>query len=392
MTWRATWNRLSLAALLASALLAAQSPRPPETVSVAVPEGVPLQVVSSDFSDSEFEPRGGALVVELSGSVRFRHAGRRAIRAVTLAVDSGHARMGGLASVSVPSLHAGPDEEFEVRLSLRLLRPLPAPEGPLVRVTADAVLLDTLATLGPDRLNSSGQLRALEMEARRDRAYLLSRWQAGGRGSLASAMQASIRRQASRPRLAVRLAGNGPATAAPAASSKRLTLALVDFPDSPLALERGWALVNGPVSAAPRLTVRNRSRRGVRRFDIGWLVRDAAGGAYSAGSAPVGRALALRPGESREVGGERRFELKPVSAGPLEGIEGMDAWLRSAELDDGSIWIPSRQALEEARLLEAAPASPEEQRLTGIYRSRGPAAVLRELRRLRPQAALEAGP
>ncbi len=392
MTCRGTWYRLWLAALLASAPLAAQAPQQPAAVVIAVPPGVPLQVVSSDFSDSEFEPRGGALVVELSGRVRFRHTGRRAIRAVTLAVDSGHARMGGLASVAVPSLHAGPAEEFEVRLSLRLLRPLPAPEGPLVQVTADAVLLDSLATLGPDRLNSSGQLRALEMEARRDRAYFLSRWHSGGRSSLASAMQASIRRQASRPRLAVRLAGDGPATAAPAASFKRVALALVDFPDSPLALERGWALVNGPVSDAPSLTIRNRSGRSVQRFDIGWLVRDAAGGTYSAGSAPVGRASALRPGESREVGGERRFEMRPVTAGRLEVIEGMDAWLRSAEMDDGSVWIPSRQALEEARLLEAAPASPEEQRLSEIYRSRGPAAVLRELRRLRPQPPAETGP
>ena len=60
----------------------------------------------------------------------------------------------------------------------------------------------------------------------------------------------------------------------------------------------------------------------------------------------------------------------------------MGAYLRSVQLDDGSVWVPSRQALEESRLLQALPVSAEERRLTELYRARGPAAVVEELREL----------
>lgn len=374
--------RVLAAALAAQVTLAAQvAPATSREVAIEVPPGVPLEVVSSDFGGTEFEPRGGALVIELSGSIRFRHTGPDAVRALALAIDARHRMMGGRAAVAAPSLNAASGEDFDVSLNLRLLRPLPLPAGPVVRVTADAVLLDTLAALGPDRLDTVGKMRTREMEARRDREHFLSRWSDGGRDGLAAAMQDSLRRQAARPRLAIRLARGGPATASRSARSQEVELALVDNANAPILLEDGSAIVTGLVSDAPRIRIRNRTGRGIRRFEIGWLVLDGAGSMYSAGSAPLQGSLRLAAHERREIEAGGRFEMRPDGPHEQLGIGGMGAYLRSAHMDDGSIWIPSRHALEESRLLEVAPVSAEEQRLAEIYRSRGPDAVLEEMRR-----------
>ncbi len=351
-------------------------------VSVEVPEGVPLTVTAADFGASEFEARGGALVIELAGWVRFRHEGGNAVRAVTLAVRAHEQRLGGRAAVSVPSLHAPRGEEFDVHLNLRMLRPLPAPPGPVVRIVADAVLLDTLASAGPDRLDSVRKMKAREMEARRDREYFLSRWQAGGRDQLASAMQASLRRQASRPRLDIQLSGTGPATAVAPDRSREVQFAFLQDTDAPLILERGSAIVSGTVSDTPRILLRNRSAVGISRFELGWLVIDSAGTAYSLGSAPVGKAAVVAPGERLETGGGGRFEIRFGPDSSENPIAGMRAYVRSAHLEDGNVWIPSRMQLENLRLLGTIPVSAEEQRLSQLYREWGPDAVVDELRKL----------
>ena len=356
-------------------------------VAVEVPASVPLEVVDSNFEESDFEPRGGALVIELAGSVRFRHTGPNAVRAVTLAVDAGQGGLGGRAAVALPSLNARNGDEFGVRVNLRLVRPLPLSGGPAVRIATDAVLFDTLAAAGPDRLNSVDKMKTRELEARRDREFFRSRWMAGGREALATAMQASLRRQAARPRLDIRLAGDGPATAARRNSSREIRLALTQDELAPLALERGTALVTGVVSDSPRILVRNRTDRTIRRFEIGWLVRDSEGTLYSVGAAPAEGDLSLDAGERTEVGARRQFEIRPVAVEGERRIQQMGAYLRSAQMDDGSVWIPRREALEASRLLDAVPVSAEELRLTQLYRERGPAVVVEELRRFEGDGA-----
>ena len=79
-----------------------------------------------------------------------------------------------------------------------------------------------------------------------------------------------------------------------------------------------------------------------------------------------------------------RFE---IGFGPDDGdleIDGMSAYVRVAHLEDGSVWVPSRTALEQSQLMNSIPVSAEEQRLSQMYRERGPDAVLEELRKLRP--------
>ena len=355
----------------------AQAPR----VEVDIPDEVPLEVAASDFADSEFEVRGGAIVIHLSGSLRFRHLGADPVRAIALRIAAGEETLGGRATVTVPSLHAARNAHFEVPLHLRLVRPLLAGQGPAVRIEPDAVLFASLAAVGPDRLDSIRKLTVLEMEARRDREHFLALWQQGGKTALTAAMQASLRRQAVRPRLELRLAGQGPATVAAAPPVREMEIALVNQPDAPLVLESGSARVSGLVSDVPRFLLRGRADRTVRHFDIGWLVRDSAGSLYSVGSVPIAQQADMVGPQAREASGEGHFLIRPLSGEGEPSIDSMLAYLRSAQLDDGSVWVPSREALDVSRLSEAVPVSAEEQRLSQMYRERGAEAIAEELRR-----------
>jgi hypothetical protein len=49
------------------------------------------------------------------------------------------------------------------------------------------------------------------------------------------------------------------------------------------------------------------------------------------------------------------------------------------EFADGKIWVPNRQNLDNAHLLNVLPASAEEQRLTDLYRKHGIDALAAEL-------------
>ncbi len=373
-------------ALLLAALAAAWAPQPAHAeipqVAVAVPHGVPLEIAASEFSDSEFEMRGGVLVIHLAGTVRFRHQGTDPVRAIALRVAAGAATLGGRATVTVPSLHVARDEHFEVPLNLRLVRPLPLGRGPAVQVETDAVLFASLAAAGPDQLDSIRKLTVLEMEARRDRGHFLALWQRGGKAALTAAMQASLRRQAARPRVEVQLAGQGPATAVVGPPSRELEIALVAQPDAPLILESGSAHVRGLVSDAPRFLLRSRAARAVRHFDIGWLVRGSDGALYSIGSAPVANPPGGVGRQPQETAGEGKYLIRPQSGRGETGIDAMLAYLRSAQLDDGTVWVPSRAALEASRIDEVVPVSAEERRLSELYRERGANAIARELLKL----------
>ncbi len=354
-------------------------------VAVEIPEGLPLEIVATDFANTEFEPRGGALVIELTGSIRFRHTGTAAVRALTLAVDTRSPGLGGRAAVAAPSLHARKGEEFEIPLNLRMLRPLPLPAGPAVHIAPDAVLFDTLEAAGPDRLDSIRKMTVRELEARRDRRHFLARWEAGGRQELVSAMHASLQRQAARPRLDVRLAGTGPATAG--SDPREVRFALVQDEAAPLELIEGTATVQGVVSDTPRIRIRNRSDQPIRHFEVGWLVADRAGAVYSVGAVPLNASPRIAPGERYEASGSRKFALRPTGTRNESNLGSMTAYLRSARLEDGTVWIPSRHSLDAARILGAVPVSDEERRLTLLYRERGPSAVVDELQKLSGQSS-----
>ena len=59
----------------------------------------------------------------------------------------------------------------------------------------------------------------------------------------------------------------------------------------------------------------------------------------------------------------------------------MSGFVSQVEFADGQVWVPNRQNLERDVLRKALPPSAEEQRLSGIYRRKGPDALAYELKK-----------
>ena len=358
---------------------------PTKAIAFRLSPDVGLSIVSQDLSDTEIYTRGGAIVIDLRCGLVVKNQGKQNVRGVVFGVLAQQLTAGGKASVAVPSLNVAPGQSFPVKLNLRLLRPLPGPPNPLVTVTADGVLLADLSFRGPDTLDSRRKMTAWEMEAQRERRYFQTVLQSNGEDDLQQEMLASLARQKRRPRVEARLAGSSGSTVSSAVSTsseRQVQLAFLDFPDSPLELVSGTAEVAGTTATSPRIRVRNRSEKPVRYFELGWLVSDTAGTQYAAGSIPTPTPeLNLKPGETLSTSRQRQFLFRPPSGRDNFSIQGMSAYFRQVQFEDGSVWIPARQDLARSDLRETIPVSAEEQRLSDIYRVKGLKALIEELRR-----------
>jgi hypothetical protein len=125
--------------------------------------------------------------------------------------------------------------------------------------------------------------------------------------------------------------------------------------------------------------VLNRSDRAVRYFEVGWIIQDTGGRSYLAGSVPASDPdLNLAPGQKSRVYQDASLRFSSAPGRPL-AIAGMSGFVSRVEFADRSVWIPSRAALSEPALARLVSPSPEEQRLTELYRKKGLAAVLAEL-------------
>lgn len=353
-------------------------------VKVTVPSGVALSIVSTDLSETQISTVGGAMVIDLRCNLILRNEGAKPIRGVTFAVMAQQMTAGGKASVAVPSLNVGSAENFPVRIDLRLLRPLPAPPSPVVEVSLDGVLLADLSFAGPDKLDSRRKMTVLELEARRDRRHFLQALKRGGEDALRETIMASIAHQRQRPTLEARLAGNSGramGSAARASQQENLALAFANIPDSPLAFVGGRGAASGDIADSPRITVKNRSSRAIRYFELGWLIDSSSGTRYAAGAVPAPSGLrTLAPGAEAVTSRDRSFRFVPLSpSGAAFSINGMAGFVSHVQFADGSIWIPTRDDLEHANLLEALPVSAEEQRLTNLYQSKGLRNLVAEL-------------
>lgn len=341
------WNSLLL---LAAAPLAAQQ------ISVDFPAGSPLTVASADWGGSRVSPKGTALVIDLRASLSLKNTSNLRVRGVTLLVTAADLTAGGKASVTVPSLDIKPGETFPVRLDLRLLRPGAGLNAPL-GVTLDGVLFDTLDFYGPNKLNSRRAMLAWEMEARRDRKFFQEALARGGREALQNEMVASLAAQDAMPRSGVQVA-RGRTTNE---SARTVELAHLDLPDSPVEILSGSAKLAERELSLPSFELRNRSKLPVRHVELGWTSASGSGGTLPA-------AVSLVPGG-------RSVVEEPVTlrfAGPAGSIS---AYVASVEFADGNMWVPARGAKRLPRV------SPEEQRLTDLYRRKGPDAVIAELKK-----------
>ncbi|MGE5567755.1 MAG: hypothetical protein ACM3S5_01850 [Rhodospirillales bacterium] len=376
-----TLNKWVLAVL--GGVLAAwaqESPAPASSLKVNFPADSPVALVSAGWGESRTDARGGALVLDLHTSLALRNSSQRRIRGIMLLVQAQEVTPGGKGSVAVPSLDVGPGETFPIRIDLRLLRPLMAGSVPLAEVSLDGVLFEDLSFYGPDRLNSRRTMTVWELEARRDRQHFKSVLEARGPEGLREAMVSSIARMAERPRLGVQVIRRGRATAV-AAQERECNFAFLQIPESPLEPVSGVARVAGSEARAPRIEVRNRSDRPVRYFEIGWIIRDRDGREYLAGSVPAaGSGLTLAPGAKGRVGEDSALRFTRPAGQPL-AIEAMTGFVSEVEFTDGTMWIPARAALDDPRLRSVLAPSAEEQRLADLYRRRGLAAVVNELKK-----------
>jgi len=346
------------------------------SIKVNLPPDAPISLLEADWGESSASERGSALVLNLHTSLSLRNSGQRRIRGITWMVLSQEVTPGGRASVTKPSLDIGPNETFPVRLDLRLLRPLgPAAAGPLVEVSLDGILFEDLSFYGPNKLDSRRVMMALELEARRDRRYFQQVLAAQGGEGLKRECAASLARQAETPRLDVQLA-RGRSTAAE--SERRVQFAFLQFPGAPVELVSGVADVSGPEARAPRLEVLNRTNRAVKHLEIGWILRDARGREFSAGSIPAKASVA--PGRKSDVLGDTSLRFAEPKGAAL-AIDAITGFVSQVEFADGSLWIPTRDALADPRLQRTLAPSAEEQRLTSIYRRKGPAALVDELKK-----------
>jgi hypothetical protein len=340
---------------------------------IELPKDSPVAVMSADWGDSRATPRGGAYLVDVHASLSLRNTSQKRIRGVTLAVLAQEVTPGGKGAVSVPSLDVAPGDTFSVRIDMPLLRPLGAGGGspPAVEVRLDGVLFDDLSFFGPDKLHSQRSMTVWELEARRDRSYFKSVLETAGRVGLQKAMIASLERQADLPQPGVQMVRGRATNADP---EHEVQFAFLEMPQAPVEPSGGMARVSANEARAPRFDVRNLSKRPVRHLEIGWIVKDQAGREFLAASLPAD--LSLAPGESSQVMQDAALRFPQRTS-----IQSMTGFVSSVEFSDGSYWIPSRVALDGPELRTVVAPSPEEQRLTQIYRKKGLNALIEELKK-----------
>jgi hypothetical protein len=355
---------LVFAALAAAGVAGAQS----LGHKIDLPKDSPVTVLSADFSDSVATPRGGAYQVDVRASLSLRNASGKRIRGVVLAVYANEVTPGGKGSVSLPLLDVAPGDAFPVAIRVPLLRPLGGTAGVSVEVKLDGVLFDDLTFYGPDTLHSQRSMRLWELQARRDRAYFKSLLASGGSSALRNEMLASLARQEDQRKPGVQMA-RGRVTNFDAA--RQVQFAFLDLPGAPVEPLEGQASVAANQARAPRITIRNRSSRPVSHLEIGWLVKDRRGREFLAAS--MGADLKLAPDQTGEVtqNAALRFN-EPVD------IESMTGFVSSVEFTGGKYWIPE---LDDPRLRDTLPPSPEEQRLLQIYSKKGLDALIEELKK-----------
>lgn len=363
--------RTSFAFLLLGATVWAQTQRidPRSTMHITFPEDSPVTVLSADWGESNASARGGAMLLDLHTSLLLKNSGHKSIRGITLLVSAQDVTPGGKASVSVPSLHAEPGENFPIRIDLRLMRPLQAGSGPLVEIGLDGVLFDDLSFAGPNKLNSRRSMMVWELEARRDRQHFRQVLDQQGREGLKAEMLASLDYQASRSQKDARIAQTGRATTT--RDERQIQVAFLDASSAPVAAFDGMVRIADNEARSPRLFLRNNTSRPVRALEMGWLVKDDRGTEYVAGSIPVDISLAAR--QKTTLVQDVTYKFSSPSGRPIK-ITDMTAFLSSVEFADGGMWVPERSA-------KLPTPSPEEQRLTALYRKKGLQAVMEELKR-----------
>lgn len=325
----------------------------------------PITLVSYVSGESKVTPRGSAYLVDFHPTLTLRNSSSKRIRGVTLLVETQESSPGGKASVSVPSLDIAPGDTFPLRINQTLFGSLS------VEVRLDGVLFEDLSFYGPDKLHLQYNMTVWELEARQDRKYYKSLLEASGSQGVQNAMIESLARQAEIAQPSVQMARGRSTTAE---SGQDMQFAFLRLPDAPVELSGGQARVSANDADGPRFAVRNVSKRPVKHLEIGWILKDQTGREFLAASLPAD--LTLPPGQSGQVMEDASLRVHGSSS-----IQSMKGFISSAEFTDGSYWIPSRKQLDDPELRGLVAPSPEEQRLSSIYKKKGLNALIEELKK-----------
>ncbi|HJZ96025.1 MAG TPA: hypothetical protein VKE70_05940 [Candidatus Solibacter sp.] len=378
------WNKqarvIAIGALAGAAAFAQDSAISRDAVQFNLPANAPLTLRSISMNDSRARAAGAALNLDLHMSLTLENKSGNRIHGVTLRVVAQEVVLGGKGSVTYPSLNIAPGESLPVRIDMQLMRPSQVAAGPLVQVDLDGVLFQDLSFFGPDRLNSKRSLTACEQEARRDREHFKRVLAHSGRSGLQAEMLQSMDRAAQTAQLAVTVRRTGRAVTAAATPGRTQEFAFLEFPDSPVKPVKGAAVVSGNEARAPRIEVMNRSSKPVKYVEMGWIVSDASGHQYMAGSLPsADKDLVLPPAKTAQLLQETTLSF--AAKGQPVNVQRMMGFVSQVEFADGKVWVPNRENLENAVLLKVLPPSPEEQRLSDIYVKRGIDGLIAELNR-----------
>jgi hypothetical protein len=277
-------------------------------------------------------------------------------------------------------LNVGPDETFPLRIDLQLMRPNQVVGGPLVTVALDGVLFQDFTFFGPDHLNSQRLLTVWETEAQRDREHFKRLLAQAGPEGLRREVLASLARQAEQPQLDVRVIRHRTVSAAATSDQHVAEFAFLKFPGAPVEPVEGWADIAGGEARAPRIQVLNKSSQTVKYVEMAWLVSDAKGQQYVAASVPAADPdLYLPAGKTAEL--LQDSELSFSRRGERFNIQKMTGFVSHVQFADGKVWVPNHQNLVDSALIQVLPPSPEEQRLSDLYRRKGLAALVEELKR-----------
>jgi hypothetical protein len=349
-----------------------------DAVQFNLPQNSPLAMRSVSMNDSRAQAVGAALALDLHMALTLENKSSNRIRGVILRVVAQEVVLGGKASVTYPTLNIGPGESLPARIDIRLMRPTQVANGPLVRVDLDGVLFQDLSFFGPNLLNSQRTLTAYEMEARRDRDYFKRVLAQNGKNGLQAEIVHSIARQADAAQLAVTVKRTGRATTALTTPEHTEEFAFLKFPDSPVEPVKGSAVISGNEARAPRIEVLNKSNRPIKYVEMGWIVSDPTGHQYMAGSLPsADKDQVIAPARKGSLLQETTLSFS--AKGQPVNVQRMMGFVSQVEFADGKVWVPNRESLDNAVLLKVLPPSPEEQRLSDVYRKQGIDGLVAEL-------------
>jgi hypothetical protein len=325
--------------------------------------------------------RGVSIVVNLHASLLLRNTGNKTISGLTLRVEAPDLTPSGRGSVTVPSLRAQPGEVFPVRLEMQLARPISMghARGAMMQVSLDCALFSDLTAYGPDKLESRRMLMVYELEARRDRRYLAELLARGQLAELREELNFGLE-DPNPSQLSLELL-RGPVSTS--GRQQPVSVGAVAFPSSPVKPLGGNAQIFGNEVRTSEVEVRNTSSKPVKVFQVGWIVRDQRGQDFVAGSVPS--AMQLAPVETASLTQPGTLRFSRPGGQPMV-VSSLLAFVNNVEFADGKFWIPSRidisQATKDPLLRRALGSSPEQQRLSDIYRRKGMSGLQEELKRV----------